>query len=239
MREERERRETRERLRVCVRLQVSTVVSFSCEEGCTESQHTGLCFPKGEAPSAAPLTRRTHHYPVSCAASSQDPEHSLSSTETNDGVVSVPIAWPPVRSPLCSALPNLITSDLIRRPRHRTLRRESASALSHLFHSVTSLNKWYHCALTLILRVGNELWGSACSARLIPHNQTSCEEPITSPLTLLLGWCNWHRPSTSNGRASSPIPSRFRGREKTKRRMPKPQGQGNEPRREGQRTRHS
>ena len=38
------------------------------------------------------------------------------------------------------------------------------------------------------------------------------------------------------GRASFPIPSRFRGRERQRDESPKPKGQGNEPRREGQRT---
>ena len=30
------------------------------------------------------------------------------------------------------------------------------------------LDKWHHCALTLLLRAGNILWGSAYSARHIP-----------------------------------------------------------------------
>ena len=49
------------RLRECVRLLVSTVVSFLCEGRCTESQHTGIsqrAFSQ-EAPSAAHLTRLT------------------------------------------------------------------------------------------------------------------------------------------------------------------------------------
>ena len=116
----------RERLRECVRLLVSTVVSFSWKGRCTESQHTGLsqrAFPKGETPATAHPHRRDSPSPRLLCASRQDPEPPAlflldnNSTQTSDRLCQFRSLGLP-----CGAL-SLYSSNWAshtRLPRHRT-----------------------------------------------------------------------------------------------------------------------
>ena len=97
-------------------------------------------------------------------------------------------------------------------------------------------------------RMSARVLRSATSSRrtclVAPRLSRGLTTPLNSegwppPLSLPLGatFCIAHLGSIWE--TSSPVPSRFRGREQIRKQKPKPQGQGNEPRREGQRTKHS
>ena len=203
---------------------VSTVVSFSCEGRCTESQQIGLskrAFPKGEAPSADLLTRRT---PVLCAPRERIPSHSLSSCSTTTQLRqatglcqsrSLGLPWSPSRS----ALPNLITSDLMSthdalvnaplsrevsgRPRQRAFESRSQRALRSKtgYHRAPALTG-SHCALTHNCGAGQYYGGL-----LVEHLSTRLRlvsrqlgELSTSPFTHMgafshrSSWSGWGEP---------------------------------------------
>ena len=118
-----------------------------------------------------------------CLRTLRDTFHSTSRGKRT--FVSVPIAWPPARSPRRSA--NLITSDQLvthgaraSAPLCRGVSMALRSTTCVLASSV--LDKWHHRALTLLLRAGIIRRGSANSARLTSREHFSSEELTTSLL---------------------------------------------------------
>ena len=152
---------------------------------CTESQHTGLSqlvFPKGEAPSAGPLTRRTTTTPSPVRIESGSRALALfllntTSLRPTTGCVS-PDRLASRPEPFGSALLSLITSDQASTHSFRAnapLRREVSKLCAQ--HG-------YHCALTLNWRAATvpqrQATGCVSPDRLVSRSETSslcCTKP--------------------------------------------------------------
>ena len=148
-----------------VGLLVSTCGVLFCAWGVARSLRT-MGFPS--APSPRERLRQspdTHMGPtttpsvVRCEAGSRASALVADNlTEANDLDVSVPIAWPPMRSDLRSAHPNLISSDKV-----GTHGSRDTALLGHKSAN-SALNILYHRALPFTLKDETLSLGSACAS---------------------------------------------------------------------------